>query len=211
VRPLLRVSLPLGLADLLQSAQAKLDLVVVALVTLSAQAITSYAIAAEVAAVFVAIRVGFDQIVAPLAEEARGNRVELRRILTTATRWSLMIAAPIGLVILASPELLLRWFGGADSAALVLVVLATGRAIEMILSPAASMLAVVGEPQLSLLDAAAGVGIAIIGELAAGFLGLGPVAIAVASATGAITSSLLAVYWLGHGDLATRGPRALST
>jgi O-antigen/teichoic acid export membrane protein len=196
VRELVRTSLPLGLADLLQGAQAKLDLIVVAVVTFSARAITSYAIAAEVAAVFVAIKIGFDQIVAPLSAEARGNRAELERILTTATRWSLMIAAPIGFVILASPEALLRWCGGSESATLVLLVLATGRAVEMILAPVASMLAIVGAPKLSLLDAAAGVAVAVIGQLVAAFLGLGVIAIAVASATGVIASSMLAVYWL---------------
>jgi O-antigen/teichoic acid export membrane protein len=196
MRELARTSLPLGLADLLQGAQAKLDLIVVAIVTLSASAIASYAIAAEVAAVFVAIRIGFDQIVAPLSADARGNRAELRRIFTTATRWSLMIAAPIGVVVLVSPEALLRWFGGSESAALVLLVLAAGRAVEMIFAPAASMLAIVGAPRLSLVDAATGVAIAGIGQLTAAVSGLGIVAIAVASATGMIASGLLALCWL---------------
>ncbi len=200
VRELVRTSLPLGLADLLQSAQAKLDLVAVALATFSARAITAYAIAAEVAAVFVAIRSGLDQIVAPLAAEARASRAELRRILTTATRWSAMIAAPVGFVILAAPEPLLRWFGGADAGALVLLVLAAGRAVEMILAPFTSMLAVVGAPKLSFIDAGLGVSLAILGQLAVGILGLGSIGIAIASATGVVVSSVLARYWLERLD-----------
>jgi len=196
VRELGRTSLPLGFADLLQSAQAKLDLVAVAVVTLSARAITSYAIAAEVAAVFIAIRGGFDQIVAPLAADARDNRRELQRILTTTTRWSMMIAVPLAFVIVVSPEQLLRWFGGSDGAAHVLLVLAAGRAVEMILAPSASMLAIVGDPRLSLLDAAAGVAIGVLGPLAAGIFGLGSFAIAIASAAGVIVSSMLARHWL---------------
>jgi O-antigen/teichoic acid export membrane protein len=196
VRELVRTSLPLGFADLLQSAQSKLDLLAVALLTLSARAIASYAIAAEVAGVYVAIRGGFDQVVAPLAVEARRNRSELRRILTTATRWSWMIAVPVGFVILASPEGLLRWFGGSDGAVAVLVALSVGRAVEMILAPSASMLAMIGDPRLSLLDAGAGVAVATLGSIAAGFLGLGPSAIAVASAAGVVVSSVLARHWM---------------
>lgn len=196
VRELVRTSLPLGLADLLQGAQAKLDLVAVALVTSSARAVAAYAIAAEVATVFVAIRVGFDQIVAPLAAEARGNRAQQRHILATATRWSMVIAAPIAFVLLASPGALLRWFGGSDGASLVLLVLATGRAVEMMLAPVASTLAIIGEPKLSLFDAAAGISVTLLGQLAAGLLGFGPVAIAIASATGMLVSSFLAVFWV---------------
>jgi Na+-driven multidrug efflux pump len=207
VRPLIRTSLPLGFADLLQSAQAKLDLIVVALVTFSPQAITSYAIAAEIAAVFIAIRIGFDQIVAPLAADARGSRVELRRILTTASRWSLTIAAPIGLMILTSPEALLRWFGGSDGSAFVLLVLAGGRAVEMVLAPSASVLAVIGDPKLSLLNALVGVAIATLGALAVGILGMGSVAIAAASTLGVIASSALAPYWLARAGIEPSGIR----
>ena len=196
VRELGRISLPLGFADLLQSAQAKLDLVAVALVTFSAHAITSYAIAAEVAGVFIAIRGGIDQIVGPLAADAQHNRRELRRILVTMTRWSMMIAAPIALVIALSPERLLRWFGGSEAAVLVLLVLAAGRAVEMVLAPSASMLAIIGAPRLSLLDAAAGVAIGVVGQLVAGIFGLGLVAVAIASAAGVVASSMLARHWL---------------
>ena len=38
---------------------------------------------------FIAIRMWFDQIVAPFAAEARGDGERLIRIVTTATRWSL--------------------------------------------------------------------------------------------------------------------------
>ena len=196
VKELLRTSLPLGFADLLQCVQTRLDLVAVAILTLSTHAITSYAIAAEVAAVFVAIKVGFDQIVAPLAADARGNRPELLRILAKTTRWSMMIAAPVAFVIVVSPEQLLRWFGGSESAALVLLVLAAGRAVEMMLAPSASMLTIIGAPKLSLFDASAGITIALIGELVAGVFGLGLTAVAVASASGVIASSVLARYWL---------------
>jgi len=196
VRELIRTSIPLGLADLLQVAQSKLDLIAVAIITLSARAIASYAIAAEIASVFIVLRGGFDQIVAPLAADARNSRAQLARILTTAMRWSMMIAAPVAFVILVAPDSLLQWFGGDDGGALVLLVLAAGRAVEMTFAPAASMLAIIGEPWLSLLNAAAGLSLALLGQLAVGILGFGAIGIAIASSLGVIASSLLAVYGL---------------
>jgi hypothetical protein len=198
VRELLRSSLPLGVSDVLQSLQAKLDLVVVAILTVSAHHIASYGIAAEIAGVFVALRVGFDQVVAPVATESRDDRGHLVEVLTTAIRWSAVVAAVIAFAIVVTPEALLRWFGGSEDAVLVLLVLVAGRAIEMILAPAASMLAVVGEPRLSLLDTAVSVGVSLLGQLTAACLGLGPVAIAAASSAGVIASSVLAVYWLAR-------------
>jgi hypothetical protein len=60
------------------------------------------------------------------------------------------------------------------------------------------MLAIVGEPKLSLLDASVGVALAILGEVAAGLLGFGSIGIAAASAASVIVSSVLALYWLGR-------------
>ena len=197
-RELLRISFPLGLADLLQGAQAKLDLLAVAIMTVSASAITSYAIAAEIAGVFVAIRIGFDQIIMPLAADAHGNRTQLAHLLATAMRWSATIVGLIAFVILAFPARLLHWFGGSGGAVLVLLVLAVGRAVEAALAPASSMLTIIGEPKLPLLDAAAAVSIALLGQFVAGILGAGPVAIAVASAMGVIASSVLGVFWLAN-------------
>lgn len=201
VRELVRTALPLGFADILQAAQTRLDLVAVAILTFSARAITSYAVAAEIASVFISIRFALDQVVAASAVEVRGNRAQLARLLTTAMRWSTTLAVPIGLAIALAPEQLLRWFGGSHQAVVVLLVLACGRAVEMIAAPAASMLAIVGAPKLSLLDAAAGVSIAVIGEVIAAVLGGRSVAIAAASAIGVIAASLLPLLWLSqlHG------------
>ncbi len=195
---LVRTSVPLGFADLLQAAQARLDLVVIALVTSSTTAITQYAVAAEIASVFISIRFALDQVVAPLAAEARGNRAELLGLLATMMRWSSMLAVPVALLVFVGPEHLMRWFGGTGQAVPVLLVLASGRAFEMVAAPAASMLAIVGAPKLSLLDAAIGIAIALLGQIAAAATRLGPTAIAVASAAGMVVSSLAAVMWLSR-------------
>ena len=196
IKKLVRSSIPLGVADALQTLQAKLDLIAVAIVTFSAHAITAYAVAAEVAAVFTVIRTGFDQVVVPIAVDARADRGQLARVLATATRWSLFLAAPIAFAILVAPDAWLEWFGGSSEATVVLLVLALGRAIELALGPASSMLAAVADPRLPLVDALAGVLVAIVGQVTLGLLGFGPNAIALASAAGTIVSSALAAYWL---------------
>jgi O-antigen/teichoic acid export membrane protein len=148
--------------------------------------------------VFISIRFALDQVVAPLAAEARGNRVQLLRLLTTMMRWSSMLAIPVALLIFVGPEQLMRWFGGTGQAVPVLLVLASGRALEMMAAPAASMLAIVGAPKLSLLDATLGIAIALLGQIAVAATGLGPVAIAVASVAGMVVSSVAAVMWLSR-------------
>lgn len=139
---------------------------------------------------------GLDQVVAPVAADAHGDRRQLAQILTTAIRWAAVVAAVVALAILAIPDVLLRWFGGSESAVRVLLVLVAGRAVELILAPAASILAVIGDPKLSLFDAAAGIALSILGLLAAAVFRLGPVGIAAASSAGVMLSSLVAVVWL---------------
>ena len=89
----------------------------------------------------------------------------------------------------------------------ILVILMVGRAIEMLLGPTASVLAVIGRPQHSLLNAVAGVSLAVLLDVAIGALGLGPVAVAIASAGSVIVSSILALYGLAKFEgIAPRWP-----
>ncbi len=173
MRALVGAAVPLGLADLLQNAQTKLDLVIVALVTFSPAQIASYAIAAELVSALSNLRQGFDQVMAPIAAELRGQPAALADVLTTGMRWSAWIAVPLaaGLVWFAEP--LLALFGGARAAAPVLIALVLGRAVEMIAGPAQSILAVVGRPSLALQGAAVGVTIALTLEATLALVWLG--------------------------------------
>ena len=209
VRELVTSSLPLGVADLLLTVQAKIDLVAVTLATLSPRQIAAYAIAAEVASVFLAIRSGFDQVVAPFAAEARRDRASLARTLATATRWSLAVALVVGLAVVTAPGQWLVWFGGADTAAPILLVMLLGRAVELVTTPAASMLAMVGDPRLPLLSAAAGLSIAILGQIVSVAAHLDSAHIALASSLGVIVSSMLAWHWVQR--YADRPGRMLGT
>lgn len=195
MRSLVGSSIPLGVADLLGNAQAKLDVVAVSIITMSATQVTAYAIAAELAAVFSSIRQGFDQVIAPVAAEHRDDHRKLAEILSLGVRWSTFVAVPIAILMLVFPRTLLAVFGGSSSAVPVLVVLVLGRVVDTVLGPAASILAMIGRPRLALLDAAAGMSIAILGQVAFG--ASGPVWIAVASSLGVVVASVLPVFWLG--------------
>jgi len=204
VRELLGTAIPLGLADALQTMRTRLDLVFVAIVTLSPSEIAMYAVAAEVASMFVRTRQAVDLVVAPIAAHARCDRWRIVRILTTATRWSAIVGVPLVLAILIAPHTLLERFGGADGSTVVLCALAAGRAIELMLAPASSILAVIGEPSLLLLSAGVGMALALAGQMVVAIAGLGPWAVAFASAIGMLMSSLLAGYWLAARCIARK-------
>jgi O-antigen/teichoic acid export membrane protein len=193
---LVPTSIPLGLADLLQSAQGKLDLLAVALVTYSGPQIAGYAIATELVSGFTQVRQGYDQVIAPIAAELRGRPGDLRHVLTEGIRWNAVIALPMALALVVFPAPLLELFGGSGDAAPLLVVLVIGRTVETVLGPATSVISVVGPPRLALWAAAIGVAITLGGQLA--FASLGPAGIAAASSLGAIATAVLAVRWLAR-------------
>jgi O-antigen/teichoic acid export membrane protein len=198
LRQLVPASIPLGLADLLQSAQGKLDLIAIALVTYSGQQIAGYAIASELVSGFTQVRQGYDQIIAPIAAELRGRRADLVHLLSVGIRWSIMIALPMALALVAVPALFLDLFGATRDAAPILVILVIGRSVETALAPAASVLSVVSPPRLAMWSAAIGVAVAIAGQLA--LSPFGPAGIATASSLGSIAGALLAVRWLARGE-----------
>ena len=214
LRQLVPTSLPLGLADLLQSAQGKLDLIAIALVTYSGQQIAGYAIASELVSGFTQVRQGYDQIIAPIAVELRGRRADqiiapiaveppgrradLVHLLTVGIRWSLLIALPMALVLVALPGVFLGLFGATRDIAPILVILVIGRGVETVLGPATSVLSVVSHPRLAMWSAASGVAIAIAGQLV--LSPLGPIGIATASSLGAIAGALIALRWLARRE-----------
>ncbi|HEX4419047.1 MAG TPA: polysaccharide biosynthesis C-terminal domain-containing protein [Kofleriaceae bacterium] len=209
LRELVPTSVPLGLADLLQSAQGKLDLMAVALVTSSgAQAgaqIAGYAIATELVSGFTQVRQGYDQVIAPIAAELRGRRTDLVYLLTEGIRWNALFALPMALALVVFPVPFLHLLGAPGDAAVVLVVLVIGRTVETVLGPATSVITVVGHPQLALRAALIGVVLTVGGQLA--LSAFGPEGIAVASSGGAIVAAVLATRWLARRErLSPRWP-----
>ncbi|HEY0192091.1 MAG TPA: oligosaccharide flippase family protein [Kofleriaceae bacterium] len=198
LRQLVPLSVPLGLADLLQSAQGKLDLIAVALVTHDPVAIAGYAIAAELVSGFTQVRQGYDQVIAPIAAEARGRRKDLIFVLTEGLRWNAVFAMPMTAAMLVFPEQFLQLLGAAGAAAPILVFLVIGRTVETVLGPATSVITVVGRPRLALWAAAVGIAGTLAGQL--GLAELGATGVAIASAGGAIASSVLATYWLARRE-----------
>jgi O-antigen/teichoic acid export membrane protein len=195
---LVPTSIPLGIADLLQSVQGKLDLVMVALVTYSSEQIAGYAIASELVSGFTQVRQGYDQVVAPIAAELRGRRTDLITLLTNGMRWNAVIAVPMAAALVVFPISLLHLFGGSADAVPVLVLLVVGRAIETMLGPATAILSVISHPRLALSSTAIGVAVSVAAQLALAMFGAP--GIAAASSIGAITAAVLAAHWLARSE-----------
>ncbi|HET9623818.1 MAG TPA: polysaccharide biosynthesis C-terminal domain-containing protein [Kofleriaceae bacterium] len=195
---LVPTSIPLGIADLLQSVQGKLDLVMVGLVTYSGEAIAGYAIASELVSGFTQVRQGYDQVVAPIAAELRGRRGDLISLLTDGMRWNAAIALAMAGALIAFPATFLDLLGGSAAAVPVLLLLVVGRAIETMLGPATSILSVVGHPRFALAATAIGVAVSVVAQLVLAVFGAA--GIAAASSLGAITAALLAAGWLARNE-----------
>jgi len=198
VRKLLAFSIPLGVADVLQLALQRGDVVAVGLVTGSAPATAAYAVAREVVTSISKIRQGFDQVLAPVAAELHvgARRAELANAASSAARWSAVIATPLALVFAVYGDAVLRIFGvSSTAAATALAILAIGRLVDAATGPTAILLAMVGRPRLVLINSLAGLVVAICG---AALLGprLGSIGVAAATSAGLVTVNLLALVWL---------------
>lgn len=199
---LLRFSIPLGLADAVNLALQRGDVIAVGVVTGSATITGAYGVAREIVASLSKIRQGFDQVLAPVAAELHvaGRPGELGAIAAAAARWGLVLAAPIAAVLIVFPEGVLAVFGvRAPVAATSLAILAIGRTVDTATGPTAVLLGMVGRPRLVLLDGVVGLAIAVGG---AALLGpaLGAPGVALATGAGLVASNLLALLWLARLD-----------
>lgn len=194
---LLRFSIPLGVADVVNLALLRGDVLLVG-VYASAATTGAYAVAREIVTSLSKIRQGFDQVLAPVAAELHvtAQRRELVAAARMAARWGAVIAAPLALAMMIFPEAVLSLFGVADGAvAVALGFLAFGRLLDAATGPTSVLLAMVGRPRLVLFDAV--VALAVAAAVAAA-LGpwLGPVGVAIAASAGLVVANLLALYWL---------------
>jgi O-antigen/teichoic acid export membrane protein len=165
IGPLLRFSLPLGVADTLGLALQRMDVVALGAMGGSPAILGAYAVAREVVTALSKIRQGFDQVVAPLAAElavARQNE-ELRRVAVLSSRWSAALAIPLALVMMIFAPWTLALFGApARAVTVAFVILVAGRLVDAATGPTAVLLAMVGRPRLVLANAVLGVAVAIV-------------------------------------------------
>lgn len=158
-----------------------------------------YAIARKISSIVQVVRIAFAYVLAPLASAASQNHVdEVRAIYGFATRVSLAIALPVGLVLAAAGRPILDLFGsGAAMALPAVVILVSARVIETVLGAAVPIQQVTSGYWRQLLASVAGLGLAF----AVGFVlmpewGLTGMTIAVAS--GFIVAAALPMaqlYW----------------
>jgi O-antigen/teichoic acid export membrane protein len=214
--PLLRFSVPLGIADVVNLALQRGDVLAVGAVTGSPAMTAAYAVAREVVSSLSKIRQGFDQVLAPVAAElhAGARRRELAEAAAVAARWGAVLAAPLAIVFVVYPEPVLAIFGvsgvvsggaamsgspdaarAAEGAAAALAVLAIGRLVDTATGPTSILLAMVGRPMLVLFDAAVGLGVALLGAVLLGPR-YGLTGVAAATSAGLVTVNLLALSWL---------------
>ena len=198
VGALLRFSIPLGVADVVNLALQRGDVVVVGLITGAPAVASGYAVAREIVTSLSKVRQGFDQVLAPVAAELHvaARRDQLAIAARMSARWGLVLAAPLALVFVAFPEPVLALFGVASPVvATALALLALGRLIDVATGPTSILLAMVGRPRLVLVDAVVGLAVALAGAAALGPR-VGAVGVAAATSAGLIVVNLLALVWL---------------
>jgi O-antigen/teichoic acid export membrane protein len=158
-----------------------------------------YAIARKISSIVQVVRTAFAYVLAPLASAASQNHVdEVRAIYGFATRVSLAIALPIGLVLAAAGRPILGLFGsGAAMALPAVVILVSARVVETVLGAAVPIQQVTSSYWRQLLASIAGLGVAFaIGFVLMPEWGLTGMTIAVAS--GFIVAAALPMaqlYW----------------
>ena len=158
-----------------------------------------YAIARKISSIVQVVRIAFAYVLAPLASAASQNHVdEVRAIYGFATRVSLAIAVPIGLVLAAAGRPILSLFGNGAAIALpAVVILVTARVVETVLGAAVPIQQVTSSYWRQLLASVVGLGAAfLIGFALMPDWGLTGMTVAVAS--GFIIAAALPMaqlYW----------------
>lgn len=162
-----------------------------------------YSIARKISSIVQMVRMAFAYVLAPLASAASRNHVnEVRAIYGFATRVSLAIALPIGLLLVAASRPILGLFGpGAALALPAVVILVSARVIEAVLGPAVPIQQVTSSYGRQLLASFVGLGVAfLIGFALMPEWGLTGMTIAVASGF-VITAALPTAQFYWHDQL----------
>ena len=156
-----------------------------------------YAIARKVSSLVQIVRTAFAYVHAPLASAAtRGHAEEVRDIYGFATRVSLAVAGPIGLVLAAGAAPILAVFGHEAAAAKVaLVILLLARVIVATLGSATPILQVAGRYRHQLTPSLTGLAVAVALALLLMPRG-GLTGMAIATAAGFVTAAVLPVVQL---------------
>lgn len=123
-----------------------------------------YVIARKISSLVQIVRTAFAYVLAPLASHAtRGASEDVRGIYGFATRVSVAVALPIGLVLAAVAPAVLYWFGpDARPALAAVVILVLVRTVEAVLGAGAPIQQVVSRYRQQLLPSATGLALAVL-------------------------------------------------
>ena len=160
-----------------------------------------YTIARKISSIVQVVRIAFSYVLAPLASAASQNHVdEVRAIYGFATRVSLAIAVPVGLVLAAAGAPILSLFGHDAKLALpAVIILVLARVVETVLGAAVPIQQVTGSYWQQQLASIVGLGLAIIVGLAL-MPGWGLTGMTIAVAVGFIVAAALPMAQLYRHD-----------
>lgn len=184
---LVRFTLPVMLAELLNQAIYRLDIVFLGLLSNEGPTVVaSYGAAVLLAGVLSSIRYGFDPILSPrvAACAEKGDTAGLASNLTTMTRWVLVLSLPVfSTLVIYGDRILGLWGPGYENAHAVLVVLCVAHLANAVLGLHQWPVVMSGRSPLDLLNNVAGFLVIVVANLLL-IPALGPLGAALATLLG---------------------------
>lgn len=167
VRKMLAFSLPQTLTTMLLQTILWTDMLLLGRMRTAAE-VAVYTIAQRLLSPAQIVSTATGQMFAPriAAEDARGDRANLGRMLKRVTYWNLAASIPVFALLLVIPGPLLHLFGNAYSAgATALVILAAGQLFNAATGPLGQVINMSGHPYITLVNNAVVAGLNIAGCL----------------------------------------------
>lgn len=163
-REMLRYARPLMFVALMSMVSHWLDILMLGWYT-DPESVGLYQPAVRTAGLMRSVLLAFAGIAAPLFADmhGRGETVELQKMFKVVSRWALMVAMPLAVVLLVMPESVLALFGGAFIvAAPVLVVLAAALLLQCFFGLYDTMLQMTGYSKICFINGLAGLAVHVV-------------------------------------------------
>ena len=164
---LLAFSLPQTMTTMLQQVILWTDMLLLGRMRAAAE-VAVYAVAQRLLSPAQIVSTATGQMFAPrvAAEDARGDRATLGRMLKRVTYWNLAVSLPVFALLLVIPGPLLHLFGSAyATAATALVILAAGQLFNAATGPLGQVINMSGHPYVTLVNNAVVAGLNVVGCL----------------------------------------------
>jgi O-antigen/teichoic acid export membrane protein len=188
-RQLLLFSLPVMLFNLLNLSQSQVEIYLLTVLR-SSETAGIFNAAARTSMLIVAFLEGLGIIFSPFVSDLANQRqtTELNKLMSTVTRWSFMVGAPVALIIILFGEPILHFFGNGFIVAVpALRILALAQLVNATTGPVGVILTMSGHPNLNLLNSVLTLGLSIF----LGFLLIPRLGILGAAISSGISTSLV--------------------